>query len=41
MKHPSKRNVIVPIHAKKDLKLGVLRAILRDADLTANDLLNR
>jgi predicted RNA binding protein YcfA (HicA-like mRNA interferase family) len=41
MKHPSKRNVIVPIHAKKDLKRGVLRAIMRDAELSLDDLTNK
>jgi len=41
MKHPTRKGVTVPVHAKKDLTIGVLRSIMRDAELTLEDLINR
>jgi predicted RNA binding protein YcfA (HicA-like mRNA interferase family) len=34
MKHPDGRVVTVPVHAGQDIGRGLLRKILRDADLT-------
>ncbi|MGI8668997.1 MAG: type II toxin-antitoxin system HicA family toxin [Aridibacter sp.] len=33
-----KRRVTVPIHKGKDIPIGTLKAILRDADLSADNL---
>jgi predicted RNA binding protein YcfA (HicA-like mRNA interferase family) len=33
------RRVIVPIHVGRDVPLGTLRAILRDADITPDQLI--
>lgn len=38
MHHPDGRRTTVPVHAGKDLPKGTLRTILRDADLTPDDL---
>ncbi len=35
--HPDGRRTTVPIHAKRDLGRGLLRQIMRDAELTADD----
>ena len=32
-------SLIVPIHSNKDLPIGTLKSILKDANLTENDLL--
>jgi len=32
-----KRRVTVPIHAGREVPIGTLRSILRDADITADD----
>ena len=36
--HPDGRRTTVPIHGKRDLGKGLLRQIMRDADLTLDDL---
>ena len=38
-RHPNGRRATVPVHAKHDLGRGLLRQIMRDADLTVDDLL--
>lgn len=38
LKHPDSRRVTVPVHAGRDLGRGLLRQIMRDADLTIDDL---
>jgi len=35
--HPDGRRTTVPIHGKRDLGKGLLRQIMRDAELTVND----
>jgi predicted RNA binding protein YcfA (HicA-like mRNA interferase family) len=37
--HPDGRRTTVPIHGKRDLGKGLLRQIMRDADLTVDDML--
>ncbi|MBP8001254.1 MAG: type II toxin-antitoxin system HicA family toxin [Chloroflexi bacterium] len=37
--HPDGRVVTVPIHAGQDVGRGLLRKILRDAELSVDDLL--
>ncbi len=32
-----KRRVTVPIHARREVPIGTLRSILRDADISADD----
>jgi predicted RNA binding protein YcfA (HicA-like mRNA interferase family) len=39
-RHSDGRGTTVPIHAKRDLGRGLLRQIMRDANLTADDLRN-
>jgi len=39
LKHPDGRVVTVPIHAGQDIGRGLLRKILRDVDITPDDLL--
>jgi predicted RNA binding protein YcfA (HicA-like mRNA interferase family) len=34
MRHPDGRRTVVPYHAGRDIKRGVLRAIIRQAELT-------
>ena len=36
--HPSVRRTTVPIHAARDLGIGLLRQIMKDADITLEDL---
>jgi predicted RNA binding protein YcfA (HicA-like mRNA interferase family) len=38
--HPDGRRTTVPIHGKRDLGKGLLRQIMRDVDLSVEDLLN-
>jgi len=38
MAHPDGRNVTVPVHQGLDLGRGLLRRIMRDADLSVEDL---
>ena len=38
LKHPDGRATTVPVHAGKDVPKGTLRSVLRDADLSAEDL---
>ena len=38
-RHPDGRRVTVPIHSDRDLGRGLLRQIMRDAELTTDDLL--
>ncbi len=38
LKHPTKRRATVPTHSKADLTPGVLHAIMRDAELSPDDL---
>ena len=40
MKHPDGRIVTIPVHSGRDIGRGLLRKILRDADLTVDDLLS-
>ena len=37
--HPDGRRTTVPIHGKRDLGKGLLRRIMRDAELTLDDML--
>jgi len=38
-RHPDGRRTTVPVHGKRDLGRGLLRKIMRDADLTVDDIL--
>jgi len=38
--HPDGRRTTVPIHGKRDLGKGILRQIMRDAELTFDDMMN-
>ncbi len=38
MKHADGRRTTVPLHAGRDLGRGLLRQIMRDANLTVDDL---
>lgn len=40
MRHPDGRVVTVPVHAGQDIGRGLLRKILRDTELTVDDLLD-
>ncbi|CUS05674.1 YcfA family protein (fragment) [Candidatus Promineifilum breve] len=40
LRHPDGRVVTVPMHGSQDIGRGLLRKILRDADLTVEDLLS-
>jgi predicted RNA binding protein YcfA (HicA-like mRNA interferase family) len=37
--HPDGRRTTVPIHGKRDLGKGILRQIIRDAELTLDDMM--
>ena len=37
--HPNGRRTNVPIHGKRDLGRGILHQIMKDADLTLDELL--
>lgn len=37
--HPDGRRTTVPIHGKRDLGKGLLRQIMRDAEITPDDML--
>ena len=39
MKHSNGLRTIIPIHAGKDLPRGILKAILRDAEITVEKLI--
>jgi len=39
MRHPNGRVVTIPLHAGQDIGRGLLRKILRDAELTAEELI--
>ena len=39
MRHPDGRRTVVPYHAGRDIKRGVLRAIIRQAGLTMGEFL--
>jgi predicted RNA binding protein YcfA (HicA-like mRNA interferase family) len=39
MTHPDGRNVVVPVHKGEDLGRGLIRTILKEADLTNDDYL--
>ena len=39
LKHPDGRVVTVPIHASQDIGRGLLRKILRDADLSREEFI--
>ena len=39
LRHPDRRVVTVPVHAGRDIGPGLLRKILRDADLTRQEFL--
>ena len=38
MIHPDGRRTTVPVHGKRDVGRGLLRQIMRDTDLTIDDL---
>jgi predicted RNA binding protein YcfA (HicA-like mRNA interferase family) len=38
LKHPDGRGTVVPIHSRETLGPGLLRAILRDVEMTAEQL---
>jgi len=38
LRHPDGRRATVPVHPGRDLGRGLLRQIMRDADLTVEDL---
>ena len=38
LRHPDGRRTTVPVHAGRTLGRGLLRQIMRDGDLTADDL---
>jgi predicted RNA binding protein YcfA (HicA-like mRNA interferase family) len=38
LRHPDGRATTVPVHAGKDVPKGTLRAVIRDAGLSAEDL---
>jgi predicted RNA binding protein YcfA (HicA-like mRNA interferase family) len=38
LKHPDGRATVVPIHSRETLGPGLLRAILRDVEMTAEQL---
>lgn len=38
-KHEDNRRTTIPMHTNKDIKTGILKAILRDTDLTIEELL--
>ncbi|RIK42640.1 MAG: hypothetical protein DCC55_08290 [Chloroflexi bacterium] len=40
LRHEDGRVVSVPVHRGQDIGRGLLRKILRDSDLTVNELLN-
>ncbi|QLQ08045.1 MAG: type II toxin-antitoxin system HicA family toxin [Anaerolineae bacterium] len=39
LKHPDGRVVTVPVHGSQDIGRGLLRKILRDAEMTPTELL--
>ncbi|MFC2023724.1 type II toxin-antitoxin system HicA family toxin [Chloroflexota bacterium] len=39
MKHPDGRLVTAPVHPGQDIARGLLRQILRDAEMTRDELL--
>lgn len=41
MRHPDGRRTVVPYHAGRDIKRGVLRAIIRQAGLTMGEFLKQ
>lgn len=38
LRHPDGRTTVVPVHAGETIGPGLLRAILRDVELTLNEL---
>jgi len=38
LKHPDGRRATIPVHAGRDLGKGLLRQIMRDANLTVDNL---
>jgi len=38
MRHADGRRVTIPVHKGKDLGRGILRRIMKDAELTVQDL---
>jgi predicted RNA binding protein YcfA (HicA-like mRNA interferase family) len=38
LKHPDGRATVVPVHARETLGPGLIRAILRDVEMTAEQL---
>lgn len=40
LRHPDGRLVTVPVHAGQDIGQGLLRKIVRDAELTTQELLD-
>jgi predicted RNA binding protein YcfA (HicA-like mRNA interferase family) len=40
LRHPDGRGTSVPVHRNQDVRIGTLRAILRDCRLTEDEFLN-
>jgi predicted RNA binding protein YcfA (HicA-like mRNA interferase family) len=38
LRHPDGRRTTVPVHGKRDIGRGLLHQIMRDADLSVDDL---
>lgn len=41
LRHADGRVVVLPLHAGRDLKVGLLRGLLRDADIDVDEFLRR
>jgi predicted RNA binding protein YcfA (HicA-like mRNA interferase family) len=41
LRHPDGRTTVVPVHSGETIGPGLLRAILRDVEMSADDLIER
>jgi predicted RNA binding protein YcfA (HicA-like mRNA interferase family) len=41
LRHPDGRTLVVPIHSGRDVKVGLLRAVLAEAGVSVEDFLRR
>ncbi len=41
LRHPAGRRVTVPVHRSRDLGRGLLRRIMKDAELSRKDIVGR
>ena len=41
LRHPDGRTLVVPIHRGRDVKVGLLRAVLAEAGIRVEDFLRR